>query len=57
MVVANVWDSLATEHSSVSSDWLLQQCDNRGRHSANQNLLPDMHLHVPVFKRSGRLLL
>ena len=48
------------------SDWLLHHGDNRGRHSANHNLLPDMHLHVPVlcekcvvtvglFKMSGRV--
>ena len=24
--------------------------DNRGRHSANHNLLPDMHLSVPVLR-------
>ena len=49
------------------SDWLLHHGDNRGRHSANHNLLPDMHLRVPVlrvkrvmtvglFKMSGRYL-
>ena len=27
--------------------WLLHHGDNRGRHSANHKLLPDMHLHVP----------
>ena len=47
------------------SDWLLHPGDNRGRHSANHNLLPDRHLRVPVlrvkrvvtvglFKMSGR---
>ena len=30
------------------SDWLLHHSDNRGRHSANHSLLPDMHLRVPV---------
>ena len=49
------------------SDWLLHHGGNRGRHSANHNLLPDMHLRVPVlrvkhfvteglFKMSGRYL-
>ena len=49
------------------SNWWLYHDDNRGRHSANHNLLPDMHLHVPVllvtkcltlslFKMSGRYL-
>ena len=32
------------------SDWLLHHGDNRGRHSANHNLLPDMHLHVPIMR-------
>ena len=32
------------------SDWLLYHGDNRGRHSANHNLLPDMHLCVPVLR-------
>ena len=32
------------------SDWLLHHGDNRGRHSANHNLLPDMHLRVPVLR-------
>ena len=32
------------------SDWLLHHCDYRGRHSANHNLLPDMHLRVPVLR-------
>ena len=30
------------------SDWLWHHGNNRGRHSANHNLLPDMHLRVPV---------
>ena len=48
------------------SDWLLHHGDSRGRHSANHNWLPDMHLCVPVlhvkrvvtvglFKMSGRV--
>ena len=32
------------------SDWLLHHGDNRGRYSANHNLLPDMHLRVPVLR-------
>ena len=32
------------------SNWLLHHGDNRGRHSANHNLLPDMHLRVPVLR-------
>ena len=28
--------------------WLLHHDGNRDRYSANQNLLPYMHLHVPV---------
>ena len=32
------------------SDWLLHHGNNRGRHSANHNLLPDMHLRVPVLR-------
>ena len=32
------------------SDWLLHHGYNRGRHSANHNLLPDMHLSVPVLR-------
>ena len=32
------------------SDWLLHHDDNRGRHSANYNLLPNMHLCVPVLR-------
>ena len=32
------------------SDWLFYHCNNRGRHSANHNLLPDMHLCVPVLR-------
>ena len=32
------------------SDWLLHHGDNRGRHSANHNLLPDMHLRVRVLR-------
>ena len=31
-------------------DWLLHHGDNRGRHSANHNFLPDMHLSVPVLR-------
>ena len=42
------------------SDWLLHHGDNRGRHSANHNLLPDMHLRVPVLRvktcRDSRLI-
>ena len=30
------------------SDWLLHHGDSRGRHSANHNLLHDIHLRVPV---------
>ena len=30
------------------SSWLLHHGNNRGRHSANHNLLPDMHLGVSV---------
>ena len=30
------------------SSWFLHHGDNGGRHSANRNLLPDMHLCVPV---------
>ena len=33
-----------------TSDWLLHHGDHRGRHSANHNLLPDMHLCVPVLR-------
>ena len=36
--------------SAIPADWLLHQGDNRGRNSANHNLLPDMHLHVPVLR-------
>ena len=32
------------------SDWFLHHGDNRGRHSANYNLLSDMHLRVPVLR-------
>ena len=32
------------------SDWFLHHGNNRGRHSANHNLLPDMHLRVPVLR-------
>ena len=32
------------------SNLLLHHGDNRGRHSANHNLLPDMHLRVPVLR-------
>ena len=32
------------------SDWLLHHGNSRGRHSANHNLLPDMHLRVPVLR-------
>ena len=32
------------------SDWLLHHGDNRGRHSANHNLLPEIHLHVLVLR-------
>ena len=34
----------------IPSGWLLHHGDNRGRHSANHNLLPDMHLCVPVLR-------
>ena len=43
------------------SDWLLDHGDNRGRHSANHNLLPDMYLRVKrvmtvgLFMMSGRV--
>ena len=32
------------------TNWLLHHGDNRVRHSANHNLLPDMHLRVPVLR-------
>ena len=32
------------------SDWLLHHGNNRGRHSANHNLLLDMYLRVPVLR-------
>ena len=32
------------------SDWLLPHGDNRDRHSDNHNLLPDIHLRVPVLR-------
>ena len=32
------------------SDLLLHHGDNRGRYSTNHNLLPDMHLLVPVLR-------
>ena len=39
-----------SEFGSRPSDWLLHHGDNRGRHSANHNLLPDMHLRVLVLR-------
>ena len=41
---------LASGTRRFPSDWLLHHGDNRGRHSANHNLLPDMHMHVPVLR-------
>ena len=34
------------------SDWLLHHGDNRGRHVANHNFLPDMHLRVKMCRDS-----
>ena len=45
--VASIWDSHTVDLSSIPI-WLLHHGNKRGRHSANHNLLPDMHLHVPV---------
>ena len=36
------------------SIWLVHHGDNRGSHSANQNLLPEMQLHV-ITCRDSRL--
>ena len=43
-----VRDSHTADLSSFPCDWLLHHGDNRGRHSANHNLLPDMYLRVPI---------
>ena len=55
--VATVRDSYMDDPSSIPV-WLLHHGDNRGRHSANHNLLPDMHLrvlvlHVKTCRESG----
>ena len=47
--MASVRDSYTVDLSSIPV-WLLHHGDNRGRHSANHNLLPDMHLRVPVLR-------
>ena len=46
--VASVRNPIRTIRVRFLSDWSLHHGDNRGRHSANHNLLPDMHLRVPV---------
>ena len=43
--VDSVWDSYMDDPSSIP-----HHGNNRGRHSANHNLLPDMHLSVPVLR-------
>ena len=48
--VASVRDSYTDDPSSIPVRLVLHHGDNRGRHSANHNLLPDMHLRVPVLR-------
>ena len=51
--VASVQDSYTDDPSSILSDWLLHHGDNRGRHSANHNLLLDMHLRANTCRDSS----
>ena len=51
LLVASVPDShRADPRADSPPDWLLYHGDNRDRHSANHNLLPDMHLRVRVMR-------
>ena len=43
------WTATRMIRVRFPSDWLLHHGNNRGKHSANHNLLPDMHLRVPVW--------
>ena len=47
--LASVRESHTVDLSSIPVDWLLHHGNNIGRHSANNNLLPDM-LRVPVLR-------
>ena len=48
--VASVRESHTVDLSSIPVRLILHHGDDRGRHAANHNLLPDMHLGVPVLR-------
>ena len=48
--MASVLDVFRADLFPIPYNWLMHQGDKRGRHSSGHNLLPDMHLCVPVLR-------
>ena len=46
--LVSIWDSKVVFLGLIPAWWLLYHDNNRGRHSANLILLPDMHLYVAI---------